>query len=156
MDVHATRKIGRFGVVLPVVIREPAAGVGDGDEITAPGMIEACVDFPGLVQHLLHAWRRGQHGPDFFQDRRIIHIDMRELVIGDGKGAGTTKIERLKTDFILDRKPALLAKNPVQMHGVVHIRDAVLGKDHDLDHESGPSANRRAAGCNRGVGGKRG
>ncbi len=52
VDVHAAGEVGGFAVVLPVVVGEPAFGIGDGDEISAALVIEADEVFFHLAEDL--------------------------------------------------------------------------------------------------------
>ncbi len=132
MDVHRPRKIRRARVVEPVIIGEPRVFRGDGNQIARARMVNAGGGFFRVAQEFFHAGSFFQNVAHGFFQRSIVQINVRDLMIGHGENLARAGVENFQAKFILHRQPAVLAKNPVQMHRRVHVRDAVFGKQNHL------------------------
>ena len=53
-------------------------------------------------------------------------------MVGHGKNFARAAIEQFQTQFLLDREPAVLAEEAIQVNRRVHVRDAVFGKQNHL------------------------
>ena len=95
-------------------------------------MVNARRDFLRLAQNFFHAGSFFQNFAHGFFQRRIVQINMRDLMVGHGKNLARARVENFQAEFVLHRQPALLAENPVEMNRRVHVRDAVFGKQNDL------------------------
>ena len=82
VDIDAAGEVGGFAVVLPVVVGEPAFGVGDGDEIAAALVIEAVEMFFHLAEHLGDAGRGLESAAHVGEEALIVHIDVGDLSTG--------------------------------------------------------------------------
>src|SRR5206468_1066391 len=80
MDVDGAREVGRPPVVDPVVIREPRALSGDGDELARARMVEAGGALPLLVEDARDAILPGEERPHRAEVGRIADVD-----VGDGR-----------------------------------------------------------------------
>ncbi len=133
MDIDGAREVGRHGVVEPVVIGEPTARFGDGDQIARARMAQAQLFLCGGVEDALDAGFGFNGGAHFVLDGGIVEINMRDLVIGHGEGARAAAVERLESEFVLDREPAVAAQHAIEVHRRVDLGDAVLGEHGDLN-----------------------
>ena len=133
MDVHATSVVRRFAVIEPVVISEPTAEVGNGDQIAAARVVESGEEFLLFAEDVLHTGRVLQQFADFVSNGGIVDVDVRELVIGDGDCLTAAGVNGFASKFVFDADPALLAEEAVEMHRAVHIGDAVFGEENDFD-----------------------
>ena len=88
VNVDRARIVRRAVVVEKVVVGEPAARVGDRNQLARARMIQADRALAFLVQHALDTGQAAQQLRDFAHEFRSRHVDMRDLVIGDGKGIG--------------------------------------------------------------------
>ena len=79
-------------------------------------MVEASEVFFDLAKHLSDARRGFEHAFDLRQDAGVVYIDMRDLMIDDGKGLRAAEIECFEAELVFDGKPALLAEDAVEMH----------------------------------------
>src|SRR5687767_13803947 len=84
-------------------------------------------------QDALHARGLLKSGTDLRQDRGIVDVNMGHLVIGHSKGFAGAGVEQFKAKLVLDRKPALLAKNAIQVDRLGNRTDAIFGKNQHLD-----------------------
>ena len=63
--------------------------------------------------------------------RRIIEVNMRDLMIGHGERPACAAVKKFQPQFLPHRNPALLPEKTIQMDGRIHRRDAVFGKQND-------------------------
>ena len=71
----------------------------------------------------------GHGGPDagrvlqqfahFVGDGRIVNVDVRDLMIGDGEGLAAAEVDGVAAEFLLDADPAFLAEETIQMQGEI-------------------------------------
>ena len=52
---------------------------------------------------------------------------MGDLMIGQGKGLGTSAINRIEPELLLYGQPSLVAEYSVRVDGAVYLGDAVFG-----------------------------
>ena len=133
MDVDGARVVGRDFIIIPKVISEPRIGLGDRDQVPCPFGGHTITPEFARQPHLIDARRLIEHGTHFIADAWIVHINMRDLVIGDRKGTRATAVESFAAEFIFEREPTFLPKQTIQVHRSAHRRDAVLG-EHDHAH----------------------
>ena len=95
-------------------------------------MLNARRDFLRLAENFFHAGSFFQNLAHGFFQRRVVQINVRDLMIGHGENFARAGVENFPAEFVLHRQPAALAENPVEMHRRVHVRDAVFGKQNDL------------------------
>ena len=133
MDVDGAGKVGRLVVVEPIVIGEPTAGIRDGDEIAAAGVVEPGFGEFGTVENALDAFSLGENGFNVLPQARVIEVDVGDLVIGDGEGATIAKFEDVAPQLFLDLEPAVLAKDAIEVNGAIDLGDAVFGEEDGLD-----------------------
>lgn len=133
VDVHAAGEVGGFAVVLPVVVGEPALGIGDGDEIAAALVVEAEEVLFHLAEDLGDAGGGFEGGANGGKNALIVQVDVGDLMVGDGEGFGAAEIEGFAAEFVFDVEPALLAEDAVQVDGLLDVGDAVLGEEDDFD-----------------------
>ena len=115
VDIDAAGEVGRFGVVLPVVVGEPAFGVGDGDEVATALVVEAGHVLFHLAEDLADAGGHFEDGADVVEDGGIVDVDVGELVVGDGEGFGAAEVECFEAEFVFDGEPAALAEDAVEV-----------------------------------------
>ena len=82
------------------------------------------------VEHLFDAGGALQQLADGLQLRAIVHVDMRDLVIGDGERAAGAGVEQLASELDADTDQPVLAEYPVDVDGLGYVADPVFGQ-HD-------------------------
>jgi hypothetical protein len=85
MDVHATGEIGRDRVVQPVIVGEPGAFGGDGDQVARARMVQAEFLFFLRAQDGFDAGLAGEEVARGGFERRVVEIDVGDLVVRDGE-----------------------------------------------------------------------
>ena len=126
MDIDTTREVRSPCVILPIIVGEPASWIGHQDEVARSRVVqpsflagfppENAFDTTDLQATLEHA----------FKIFRIPDIDVGDLVISDGKGLARTGVENLQSHFVFDGKPSLLAKDTIDVNGLIDRRDPVF------------------------------
>ena len=53
----------------------------------------------------------------------VVHVDVGDLMVGDGKGRACAGIQNLPSELIANRDQAVLAEHPIGMHGRGHVRE---------------------------------
>ena len=101
MDVHGARKIRRAGVVEPIIISEPRIFLRHRNQIARARMVNARCDFLRLAQNLFHAGSFFQNLAHGFFQRRIVQINVRDLMIRHGKNLTRARVENFQTEFVL-------------------------------------------------------
>ena len=96
-------------------------------------MVETGGAFLLGAEHARHAVDGLNRRTHRAEQRRIIHVNVRDLVIGDREGLAGAAIEQLEAELFLDREPALGAEDAVQRDRAPHRRDAVF-REHDRAH----------------------
>jgi hypothetical protein len=133
MDIDRAREIRRECVVFPVIIGEPVARFGHCHEIAAPAVVDAPLRLRGLIQNQVDSRFGFKDGAHFGFKRAVIEIDVGDLVVRDREDPAGAAVERLQTELVLDRQPAVAAKQAVEVDGRVDFGDAIFGEDGDLD-----------------------
>ena len=87
MDLHQPREVRRALVVEPVVVGEPAVGLGQRDELAGALVIEPRVALRVGVEQRRDAGQRGQQLTDLGHVGRITDVDVRDLMVGDRERA---------------------------------------------------------------------
>ena len=93
VDVDGPREVRRAVVIKPAVIREPTAGVGNGDEVAGAQVIETGQRPPHAAENLFDTLDAAEHIVHILQNRPVVHIDMRHLVVGDRERPAAARIE---------------------------------------------------------------
>ena len=136
MDVHGPGKIRRPRIIQPVIVSEPRVRIRHGNQIARALVINTGGDFFRLAQHGIHASSLAQYIANLILQGHIIKINMRHLMIRHGEHPAGPGIENFPPQLILHRQPAAFPKNPVQVDGIVHIRNAIFREQH---HRNAPS-----------------
>src|SRR5690606_36660903 len=85
VDLDRARKVGRAAIVEPIDVVEPSLGRGDADELARPRIVEPVASFAVVVEDevdTVHALEKPADGIDVL---RVPHVDVRELMVGDGE-----------------------------------------------------------------------
>ena len=92
--------------------------------------------FASFVQYALYAGRLLKEIANFVQSAQVIYVDMRELVVGDGKRLARAGIEKFVAVFFAEGNQAACPKNSVQMDRARDLGDAILRKNNDARSRS--------------------
>ncbi len=132
MDIDATGEIGGELVIEPIIVGKPGVFFGDGDEVAGAGMVEAQGGLLSAVENLGDAGLRFEQGANFFFQRGVVEIYMRDLVVGNSEGFAGAAIEQFEAELIFDGEPMVLAQEAVHVDGSINRSDAVFGEEQDL------------------------
>ena len=95
MDIHSPREIGRQVVIEPIIIGKPVAFFGNHDKVSSPLMIQLLSVAGFTRKKRLHSRLLFQKLPNSAHQRVVFAIDMRHLVICNGKNPARPIIEKL-------------------------------------------------------------
>ena len=85
------------------------------------------------IQYARHARGRLDDRARRAEQRRVVHVDMGDLVVGDGEDPARTAIEQFESEFVLDREPTLRPEHTIQGDRTSHRGDAVF-REHEGAH----------------------
>lgn len=133
MDVHATRKVRGFLVIIPVVVGEPCVrGRHSGhfrQAFLCGGVQVGQVCFPDFI----HTGCDGEEFCYFMGDGGIIDVDEGGLVVCYGKGAGGSAVQHFLVFFRFDGNPATFAEDAVEGDVTGDVGNAVFAQDNGND-----------------------
>ncbi len=132
VDFDGPGEIGGTGIVQPIVIGEPTARVGHDEKISAARVPQTPRRLGICVQDLRHARLVFEDGAHLVPDRRVIDVDVRDLMVRDGERPARPGIENLRAEFVAPGDPAPFPEHAVEVHGTVHGGDAVFRQHGDL------------------------
>ena len=92
----------RAFVVEPVVVGEPAVGLGERDELAGALVIEPRVALGVGVEQRRHAGQRGEQLTDLGNVGGITDVDVRDLMVGDRERSRGPRIEVLHPVLCVD------------------------------------------------------
>src|SRR5207247_10649117 len=122
MDGDGAREVGRPRVIEPVVVGEPGVALRYRDQISRPLVVETELHLARVVEHPLHAVDRAQDAGHPVAILAALHVDVRDLVIGDGESARLDEDEKLPDEWRLERREeAGLAEDAVRMQGTAGV-----------------------------------
>src|ERR1043166_9922285 len=96
-------------------------------------MIDVHRLFFGASKHTLYAFLFFDKRAGRFLKRSVVQINVRDLMVGDGKNFARAAIEQLEAEFFLDRKPAFGSEQPVEMDRPIHRCDSIFGEQNYLN-----------------------
>ena len=131
VDVDGAGIIGGAVVVPPVVVGEPGVGLCHSHEVACARVVQVVRTLAFGIQHLGYAGRARDERPHLVEDRGVVHVDVRHLVVRYGEGGRGAGVEHLAPQLLAVVDPAALAEQPVQVDGPRDGPDAVLGQHHD-------------------------
>src|SRR4051812_7088249 len=100
MDVYRPRKVGGAGVVLPVVVSEPGAGLRNRDEIASAFVPDVEIALRVAIENALDTWNIRENAADPRQLSGIVDVHVRHLMIGDGECCARPGVEQLIPQFV--------------------------------------------------------
>ena len=96
-------------------------------------MIESLGALSVRIQHprdTVDALNRRAHGRE---ERAIVHVDVRDLMVGDGENLARATIHQLPPEFVFDRDPAARAKYAIERNRALHRGDPIFRKHDGAD-----------------------
>src|SRR5688572_23784136 len=127
VDIDAAREIRRFPIILPVVIIEPRVWLRNRHEVTGALVVETSGALAFLIQHARDSFYFFDERFDGSQQFAIVHINVRNLMIGDGESLGVAAIEQLASEFVLNHEPPLPPEHAVERNRALHGGNSVFG-----------------------------
>ena len=88
VDIDRAGKIGRPGVVQPMIPSEPRIVPGHGDEFPGSFVVEAGGAFAVLIEHAFHARQVTQQRVCLRDAGVVAHVNVGDLMVGHGEGDG--------------------------------------------------------------------
>ena len=131
VDIDRPGKIGRLRVVKPVVVSEPCVRLCQRDDVAGAIMIE--IDGPSLVcgVHLCDPRRFPESLDDHVLHKPLVHVNVRDLMIGNGKCLRSAGVEQFSASLDAEREKIHLAKDAIDVDRRSNSGDAVFAENDD-------------------------
>ena len=100
MDLDRAGVVGRTVVIDPMIVREPAIGVGYRHEFARTRMVEAEGRLAVRVQHLLNPRQFFEQPLHLGDTRGIAHIGMRDLMVCDRESLRRPGVEKFAAELL--------------------------------------------------------
>ena len=126
VDVDGPREVGRAIVIEPVVVGEPGAWFGDDNEIAAAIVRDSIRNLLRPVEHPLDSRRLLEECAHGRRLRRVIDVDVRNLMVGHRKRGAGAGVEELAAELLSNGQQAVLAKDTIEVDGPGHVGESVL------------------------------
>ena len=88
------------------------------------------------IEHVLDSWRLLEERTDLVKPGRVVDVDMRDLMVGDGERRARAGVEHFEAELFANGDETLLPQHAVDVHGRRHVAQAVLRQDDDLNATS--------------------
>src|SRR5688500_14675018 len=115
MDFDKTREIGSAAIVQPVVVGEPGIRSRQGHKLARARMIETKGMLLAAIEHAFDARQRSDQLLGFDDKIRLGDVNVRDLMVGDGKGARLSDIENFSAILDTDAEKAGLAQRAIDV-----------------------------------------
>ena len=126
VDIHGAGKVGRVGVVLPVIVSEPGVRFGERDEVTGARMIEFQVS---RFEDAGNAGHRLDRLPNRLLGLFVARVEVRELVIRNGEAGRFAGHQHFAVGAAPHGKQAGITQVSVKVNGSMDRHQTVLGND---------------------------